>query len=124
MNAERLNLFLIGYRCTGKSTVGKLLAEKLSRSFVDTDSLLVAQQQMSIKEIVGAHGWEGFRQMEYLILKNICTLDGQVVATGGGSILNDDNVILMQKSVLSLESSKSDKKNVLIFSIGLVSSFK
>lgn len=101
MNPEPLNplnLFLIGYRCTGKSTVGKLLAEELSRSFVDTDSLLVTQQRMSIKEIVGSHGWEGFRQMEHLILKNVCTLHGQVVATGGGIVLNDDNVILMQKS--------------------------
>ena len=101
MNPEPLNplnLFLIGYRCTGKSSVGRSLAEELSRSFVDTDSLLVAQQRMSIKEIVGAHGWEGFRQMEHLILKKVCTLHGQVVATGGGIVLNDDNVILMQKS--------------------------
>ena len=93
-----LNLFLIGYRCTGKSSVGRILAEELSRSFVDTDSLLVTQQQMSIKEIVGAHGWEGFREMEHLLLKKVSSLGGQVVATGGGSILNDDNVILMQKS--------------------------
>ena len=101
MNPEPLNplnLFLIGYRCSGKSSVGRVLAEELSRSFVDTDSLLVAQQRMSIKEIVGAHGWEGFRQMEHLILKKVCTLHGQVVATGGGIVLNDDNVILMQKS--------------------------
>jgi len=93
-----LNLFLIGYRCSGKSSVGRSLAEELSRSFVDTDSLLVTQQQMSIKEIVGAHGWEGFREMEHLLLKKVSSLGGQVVATGGGSILNDDNVILMQKS--------------------------
>ena len=101
MNLEHLNpfnLFLIGYRCTGKSSVGRSLSEKLGRQFIDTDSLLVIEQQMSINEMVGAHGWEGFRQMEHVILKNVCTSDGQVVATGGGVVLNEDNVMLMQKS--------------------------
>ncbi len=92
------NLFLIGYRCTGKSSVGRSLSEKLGWAFIDTDSLLVTEQRMSIKEIVGAYGWESFRQMEHVILKNVCTSDGQVVATGGGVVLNKDNVMLMQKS--------------------------
>ena len=92
------NLFLIGYRCTGKSSVGRSLSEKLGRAFIDTDSLLVTEQRMSIKEIVGAYGWESFRQMEHVILKNVCTSAGQVVATGGGVVLNADNVMLMQES--------------------------
>jgi len=92
------NLFLIGYRCTGKSSVGRSLSEKLGRQFIDTDSLLVIEQQISINEIVGAHGWEGFRQMEHTVLKKVCTADEQVVATGGGIVLNEDNVMLMQKS--------------------------
>jgi shikimate kinase len=92
------NLFLIGFRCTGKSSVGRSLSEKLGRSFVDTDSLLVTKQKMSIKEIVGAHGWESFRQMEHAILKEVCISDEQVVATGGGVVLNEDNVMLMKKS--------------------------
>ncbi len=54
MNAEFLdtdNLFLIGYRCTGKSSVGNLLAAALRRMFVDTDSLVASQEGMSIREI-------------------------------------------------------------------------
>ena len=101
MNPEPLNplnLFLIGYRCTGKTTVGRSLAQELCRSFVDTDSLLVTQQRMSITEIVDAHGWEGFRGMEHVILKEVSTSDEQVVATGGGIVLNDENVMLMKKS--------------------------
>ena len=93
-----MNLFLIGYRCTGKSSVGRSLAAELRWSFVDTDSLLVTKQKMSIKEIVGAYGWEGFREMEHTILKKVCTSDEQVVATGGGVVLNEDNVMHMQKS--------------------------
>ncbi len=92
------NLFLIGYRCTGKTSVGRLLAEELSRSFIDTDALVVAQQRMSIKEIVGAHGWERFREMEHVILKNLCSSGGKIVATGGGIVLNDENVMHMKNS--------------------------
>ena len=92
------NLFLIGYRCTGKTTVGKTLAEKLSRSFVDTDALVVTHQGVSIKEIVDSHGWECFRGMEHASLKKVSASDRQVVATGGGIVLNDENVMLMKKS--------------------------
>jgi shikimate kinase len=93
-----LNLFLIGYRCSGKTTVGRRLAEELSRVFVDTDALVVTQQGRSIKEIVDAHGWEGFREMERMAIENVCGLDGQIVATGGGIVLNDENVMCMKKS--------------------------
>jgi shikimate kinase len=78
--------------------VGRTLAQKLSRLFVDTDSLLVAQQRMSIREIVGAHGWESFRRMEHEVLKEVSASGGQIVATGGGIVLNDENVMLMKKS--------------------------
>jgi shikimate kinase len=96
--------------------VGKSLAEKLNRSFVDTDSLLVTRQGMSIKEIVGAHGWESFRQMERTMLKTVCASKGQVVATGGGIILNDKNVTLMKKSgkIIWLKAQKETIKNRML----------
>jgi shikimate kinase len=96
--------------------VGKSLAEKLNRSFVDTDSLLVTRQGMSIKEIVGAHGWESFRQMERTMLKTVCASKGQVVATGGGIILNDKNVTLMKKSgkIIWLKAQKETIKNRMV----------
>lgn len=93
-----MNLFLIGYRCTGKTTVGRYLAEELGWGFVDTDSLLVKQQCMSIKEIVDARGWEKFRQLESAVLKTVCISPRQVVATGGGIILDDRNVMLMRQN--------------------------
>jgi shikimate kinase len=96
--------------------VGKSLAEKLNRSFVDTDSLLVTRQGMSIKEIVGAHGWESFRQMERTMLKTVCASKGQVVAIGGGIILNDKNVTLMKKSgkIIWLKAQKETIKNRMV----------
>ena len=50
------NVFLIGYRCTGKSSVGKVLSARLEWSFVDTDALVVSERKMSIKEIVDTYG--------------------------------------------------------------------
>jgi shikimate kinase len=93
-----MNIFLIGYRCTGKTSVGKLLAEKLERSFVDADSRLVEEYGMAIKDMVAAQGWDAFREKERIILKGICALDRQVVATGGGVILNNNNVTDMKNS--------------------------
>jgi shikimate kinase len=78
--------------------VGEILADALKCSFVDTDALVVAQQQMSIREIVDAHGWEGFRGIEHVILKEVSASTGQVVATGGGIVLSEENVMLMRKS--------------------------
>lgn len=92
------NLFLIGYRCTGKSSVGKLIAARLGWPFLDTDSLLVSQSGLSIKDIVAAHGWEKFRSMEQVIMQQVCIHGQRVVATGGGVVLNAENVKLMKNS--------------------------
>ena len=93
-----MNIFLIGYRCTGKTSVGKSLAETLGWSFVDADSRLVEEYGMTIKEMVAAQGWDAFREKERTILKGICALDRQVIATGGGVILNNNNVTDMKNS--------------------------
>lgn len=101
MNLEprtHYNVFLIGYRCTGKTSVGKMLAARLSWPFADTDSLLIAEKQMSIREIVERFGWENFREWECEVLKRVCGQNRQVVATGGGVVLNEENVKLLQKS--------------------------
>ena len=101
MNGEPnnpFNVFLIGYRCTGKSAVGKQLATKLGWPFIDTDSLLVSESGVSIKEIVEKYGWETFRKMEHVIVNQVCILDRRVVATGGGIVLNEANVNLMKKN--------------------------
>ena len=92
------NLFLIGFRCTGKSTVGKLLGARLRRAFVDTDSQIVTESGLSIREIVDNRGWQDFRRLEQTVLKQVCAVDRRVVATGGGIVLDSDNVELMQRS--------------------------
>ena len=78
--------------------MGKLLAAKLGWPFIDTDSLLVSESGVSIKEIVEKYGWETFRQMEHAIVNQVCILDRRVVATGGGVVLDEANVNLMKKN--------------------------
>ncbi len=116
MNAEPgepYNVFLIGYRCTGKSSVGKSLATRLGWPFIDTDSLLVSESGISIKEIVETHGWEIFRKMEHAVVKQVCIVDRRVVATGGGVVLNEANVNLMKKKrkACLVEGTTGNHKN-------------
>ena len=93
-----MNIFLIGYRCTGKTSVGRSLAKSLGRPFLDADSELVKEQNLNISEIVRKQGWDAFREIESDIIKRVCALDDHVVATGGGAVLNDKNVKLMKRS--------------------------
>lgn len=93
-----MNIFLTGYRCTGKTSVGKSLAKTLGWFFIDADSELVKEYGMTIAEIVSKEGWDSFRDKEKLITKKLCALDRHVIATGGGIILNSENVDRMKKS--------------------------
>ena len=93
-----MNLFLIGCRCSGKTTVGKSIAAALDWAFVDADALLVDDYGKSIKDIIDTDGWEAFRRIEHSTLKQICAADRQVVATGGGAVLDAANVKAMKTS--------------------------
>jgi shikimate kinase len=87
-----MNVVLIGYRGTGKSTVGKLVAERLGRVLVSTDAEIVKSAVQSIPEIVEQNGWEYFRDLETKICQDLAGRDGVVIDTGGGAILRSQNV--------------------------------
>lgn len=91
-----MNLFLIGYRCTGKTTIGKAIAAALDWSFVDSDLHVVKDSGKSIQEIIAGQGWEAFRRLECAAIKQICKKDHQVVATGGGAVIDKANVRAMK----------------------------
>jgi shikimate kinase len=93
-----MNIYLTGYRGTGKSTAGKILAANLGMNFTDTDLEIVNRCGKSISEIVGKSGWSEFRRIEKEIIREISPLDRHVVATGGGAVLDDDNVRHMKKT--------------------------
>jgi shikimate kinase len=93
-----MNIFLIGYRGTGKTLVGNALAGRLNRPFVDADTRLVAAQGLTIAEMVAEQGWDYFRQKEKALIESICSLDGQIIATGGGVVRDPDNLTAMKGS--------------------------
>jgi shikimate kinase len=94
---EDMKVILIGYRASGKSTIGRLLADKLNITLADTDSMLEEITSMSIKEIVARHGWEYFRAREKETVRELIKKPDCVGATGGGVILDPENVILLKQ---------------------------
>ena len=86
-----LVIFLVGYRGTGKSTVARLLAERLGWGWVDADELLERRHGRSIRQIFAEEGEAGFRDKEAAILEELCRGERLVVATGGGIVLREDN---------------------------------
>ena len=93
-----MNIYLIGFRCTGKTSVGKIIAQKLGMGFIDADDELVKQQGVTITDMVDKHGWDYFRDKESDVIKELSEMDNTVVATGGGVILNKTNVECMKRS--------------------------
>lgn len=87
-----MNLVLIGYRGTGKSTVAELLATRLGWEAISTDAQIVEKAQMNIPDIVARDGWEHFRNLETEVCLALKDRDRLVIDTGGGLILRPDNV--------------------------------
>ena len=92
------NIVLCGMPSSGKSTVGKILAEKLSMNFVDTDDVIVGMVKRPIPEIFKADGEKVFRDIESEAVKNVSQLSGHVIATGGGAVLRDENVRRLKRN--------------------------
>jgi shikimate kinase len=95
-----MNVVLIGYRGTGKSTVGKIVAARLGRQMLSTDKEIVRRAGSSIPEIVAAHGWEYFRDLESAVCQDLAGRDNLVIDTGGGAILRQQNVDVFKQSGL------------------------
>jgi shikimate kinase len=94
-----MKIVLIGYRATGKSTVGKILAAKLKIPFWDTDAMIEKTMGMPIKEIVALHGWDYFREKETETIKLLTQKEDCVIATGGGVVLFRENIDLLKQNV-------------------------
>ena len=89
---EKENIVLIGMPGSGKSTVGRILAERLSRRLVDTDEIIKERIGMEIKEFFALHGEDSFREIESEVIKEIANRSSLVISTGGGAILREKNI--------------------------------
>jgi len=93
-----MNLVLIGYRGTGKSEVGALLAKRLGMQLVGMDAEIVKKAGLSIPEIVQKYSWTRFRDMESAVVRELAELDSIIIDTGGGVIERPENVETLQKN--------------------------
>jgi len=85
------NIILTGFMGVGKTSVGTLLAKDLGFAFVDTDILIEADQKITITEIFSTFGEQYFRDVEARVIAGVLEDEGQVVSTGGGAVIREEN---------------------------------
>ena len=92
-----MRIYLIGFMCSGKTTVGSLLASRLNYSFIDLDEEIEKREGLSIPEIFSKKGEAYFRSLELETLKEISKRDNLVISTGGGLGANPEALEFMKK---------------------------
>ena len=95
-----VRIVLTGFRATGKTSVGKILATEIGYSFLDTDQELVTRMGCGIADYVGEYGWEAFRELECSLLDELSFRSDLVIATGGGAITHGEQWALLAKDSL------------------------
>ncbi len=92
------NIYLSGFMGTGKSTIGRVLAKRLKKKFIDADAVIARKAGRSIAEIFKSRGERAFREMERLFITKVSRERGRVVALGGGALLSPESRRLVRAS--------------------------
>ncbi len=95
---SKQNIVLVGMPGSGKSTVGKILSEKYGLYFVDCDTEIENSEKKTIPEIFKEHGEQYFRNAETLIIRKLACMQGAVISTGGGAVLNKQNIDVLKEN--------------------------
>lgn len=120
---EKENIVLIGMSGAGKTTIGKLLSEKLDMDFLDTDEIIENDENRKIKDIFANEGEVFFRNLETECAKKVAKLKKVIISTGGGMILKEENmdalkesgvVIYLKRSVESIKKSMDTSNRPLL----------
>ncbi|MEI6891558.1 MAG: shikimate kinase [Pontiella sp.] len=94
------NIVLVGFMGSGKTWVGKLIAERTGMPLLDMDALIVERAGKPINEIFAEEGEATFRQYERDLVKELSDTEGNIISTGGGIVLNPDNITDFEKNGL------------------------
>jgi shikimate kinase len=102
-----MNIVLIGYRGTGKTSVGMALSERLGKGFCDTDVYIEKKAKRPISDMVEREGWAFFRAKEREAIREVSQFKDCVIAAGGGAVLDAENVENLKKNgfVVLLEAT-------------------
>ena len=92
---QKSNVYLVGLMGSGKTSIGKILAKRMGMNFIDLDDEIIKDQQCSISEIFDRFGEEKFRHLENKKLLSTLEIDNCVISTGGGIIMDQDNIKIM-----------------------------
>jgi shikimate kinase len=107
--SEDTNIYLIGPRASGKTTLGRKLAQSLGRPFLDLDARFVEKRGESIAALVAREGWDAFRRAEADILAETAREKGLVAATGGGVVLLPENRAILSKGLVLYLQAHPDR---------------
>lgn len=91
-------IYLTGFMCSGKTTIGSILANTLGRDFIDLDKEIHLTTGKSPAEIITGSGEKHFREIEAEVLRSLSTKENTVVSLGGGTIANDENLNVLKNS--------------------------
>jgi shikimate kinase len=107
---EKGNIFLIGLMGAGKTTIGKLLAKQLGKTFYDTDLEVEKRTGVKIPVIFDLEGEEGFRKREAAVIQELTSLENIVLATGGGAVIAQENRNCLKRNgdVIYLRANVND----------------
>lgn len=119
-----MNIILCGFMGCGKSTIGKYLALKTGRDFIDLDEFIENEKNMSITEIFESFGESEFRNFETQAIKKLSKKENHIIALGGGAILKEENIGYLKSSgkivflevspLTAFERTKNDDKRPLL----------
>jgi len=92
------NVVLIGMRGSGKTTIAKLLSQRLNREYFELDEIMVKKLGMTIPEIVDTYGWDHFRDQESAIVQEVSLLQNKILSTGGGVVTREKNISALKQN--------------------------
>jgi shikimate kinase len=107
-----MSIVLIGARGSGKSTIGRKLADRLWQSFIDVDEQIIRRAGKNIRDIFEQDGEERFRQLETEVIREAAQLPDHVIALGGGSLMRDENRVALKDGGHKLVYLRCDPKEL------------